>query len=391
MELKLKLFMKNWIVSCLCLFLFCACVDDKVNYSYTLQPADTFLKYELDSDVKMPLLIRTTMGKNNYLCFQNFSSSELLIYDILSGSLVKRIRFEEEGANAIRGGFLRGFMMADCNRIFISGSADGSLYETDTTGCIKNEIRFSKSGNEYCPHSCSDDNGQMELIDGKLYLPQGLNWQLGDKVMESLLMCCVDMSTGDVKPLPVTFPNELKKERVVKGGPTSIVSKYKFCFDGHRFVYSFAYSDELMIVDAKTFQVSYKSGKSHYISNVGVPTFRSDDIRNINRTLLETPAYDKILYDNENKVYYRIVYVPQEIEKDKDLISLLRYGRKQFSIMIYDENFNVIGEELFPEYTYNPQLSFVYKGSLYISTNHVMSPDYSDDILSFQKIDLVKL
>lgn len=383
--------MKNWIVSCLWLFLFCACADDEVNYSYILQPADTFLRYELDSDVKMPLLIRTNMGVNDYLCFQNFSSSELLIYDIPSGSLVKRIRFEEEGANAIRGGFLRGFMMTGCNRIFISGLADGSLYETDTTGCIKNEMRFSKSRNGYCPHSCSGDNGQMELIDGKLYLPQGLNWQLGDKVMESPLMYRVDMATGNVKPLPITFPEELQRERVVIGGPTSIVSKYKFCFDGYRFVYSFAYSDELMIVDAKTFEISYKSAKSRYISNIGVPVFRSDDIRNINRTLLESPAYDKILYDDENKVYYRIVYVPQEIEKGMNLISLIRSGRKQFSVMVYDENFNVIGEELFPEYSYNPQLSFVYKGDLYISTNHVMSPDYSDDILSFQKMDLVKL
>lgn len=112
---------------------------------------------------------------------------------------------------------------------------------------------------------------------------------------------------------------------------------------------------------------------------------------NVNRILLESPAYDKILYDNENEVYYRIVYVPQNIEKNTDMISLIRSGRKQFSIMTYDKNFNVIGEDLFPEYTYNPKLSFVYQGSLYISTNHVMSPDYSDDILSFQKMDLVKL
>ena len=79
------------------------------------------------------------------------------------------------------------------------------------------------------------------------------------------------------------------------------------------------------------------------------------------------------------------------MEENVDLISMIRGGRKLFSIMIYDENFNVIGENLFPEYTYNPRLSFVYKGSLYIRTNHVMSPDYSDDILSFQKMNLVKL
>ena len=383
--------MKEWIIFCLWLVLFCSCADDKGDDSYTLQPTDTYLRYELDSDVRMPLLIRTSMGDNDYLYFQNFNAPELLVYDIPSGDLVKRTVFNVEGSNAIRGGFLRGFMMTDCNQIFISGSADGTIYETDTTSLIKNEIRFSEKKDGYCPRPCSDDNGQMELIDGRLYLPQGADYRLGNKVMESSLMCSVDIKSRGVEALPINFPPQLRKIRVKRGEPTSIASKYKACFDGQRFVYSFAYSDELMVVDAKTFETSYKSGKSRYISNMGVPVFRSDDMKGINRTLLESPAYDNVLYDNENKVYYRIVYVPQEIEEDKDFISLIRGGRKQFSIMIYDENFNVIGEKLFPEYTYNPRLCFVYKGSLYISTNHVMNPDYSDDILSFQKMDLVKL
>ncbi len=384
--------MKKWSFFFWGLVFLCSCTEDKASYSYTLQPADAFLRYELDSDVKMPLLVRTCTGENDYLYFQNFSAPELLVYDIPSGSLIKRTRFEKEGVNAVRGGFFRGFMMTDCDRIFISGLADGRIYETDTTGCIKNEMRFSDSENEYCPLVCMDDNGKMELIDGKLYLPQGLNFQLDDKVMEGPLMCCVDMETGDARPLSINFPQQLKEERVVRGEPTNIAADYKYCFDGHHFVYSFAYSDELMVVDTQTFDVSYKPGKSRYVSGgIRVPTFRNTDMANVERRILESPAYDNILYDNENEVYYRIVYVPQEIEKDMDLISLIRSGRKQFSVMVYDENFNVIGEERFPEYAYNPKLIFVYQGSLYISTNHVMSPDYSDDILSFQKMDLVKL
>ena len=78
------------------------------------------MKYELDSDVKMPLLVRTCMGNNDYLYFQNDVWPELLIYDLPNGSLIKRNRFEVEGTNAIQGGFLHGFMMTDCNHIFIS-------------------------------------------------------------------------------------------------------------------------------------------------------------------------------------------------------------------------------------------------------------------------------
>ena len=383
--------MKTCFFFCLWLALFCSCTDDKVNYSYTLLPTDTFLKYELDSDVKMPLLVRTCMGDNDYLYFQNDIWPELLIYDIPSGSLIKRNRFEVEGKNAIQGGFLHGFMMTDCNHIFISGMANGYLYETDTTGCIKHEIRFSENRNGYRPLSCFKDNGKMELIDGKLYLPQSLNWQLGDNVMESPLMCNVDLESGNVEPLSMVFPQQLEKECFVRGQPTAIAAEYKYCFDGNNFVCSFSYLNELIIVDPMTCQVSYKSDKSRYISKIGIPFSRNLDLNQFNKKFLESPSYGNILYDNENKVYYRIVYVPQDIENDMNMISLIHCGRKQFSIMIYDENFNVIGEDLFPEYTYNPRLCFVYKGSLYISTNHVMNPDYSDDILSFQKIELVKL
>ena len=110
----------------------------------------------------------------------------------------------------------------------------------------------------------------------------------------------------------------------------------------------------------------------------------------LQRELCEYPSYGKIIYDSCNKVYYRVAYVPQEIDKDVDALSLFRTGRKQFSIMILDEDFNVIGEHLFPPYTYNPRLSFVSKGKLYISLNNIMNPDYSDDVIRFQMVELVK-
>ena len=59
--------MKKWISSCLWFLMLCSCSHDNINYTYTLQSVDTFLRYELDSDVKMPLVVRTCMGDNDYL------------------------------------------------------------------------------------------------------------------------------------------------------------------------------------------------------------------------------------------------------------------------------------------------------------------------------------
>ena len=145
-----------------------------------------------------------------------------------------------------------------------------------------------------------------------------------------------------------------------------------------------------MVVNPLTHQVEYKVVRSRYIGEMKPFSSESTNDAVLQREYCEHPSYGKIIYDSCNRVYYRVVYVPQEIDKKVAPLSLYRTGRKQFSIMILDEDFNVIGEHLFPPYTYNPRLSFVSKGKLYISLNNIMNPDYSDDVIRFQMVELVK-
>lgn len=366
-----------------------SCSNGKKQNFYDLQPVDSFLNYKLDSDVRMPLLVRHCKSDKEYLYFQNGHLSELLIYDMHQGNLIKRKAFEIEGKDAIKGGFLNGFMMVDCHHIYISGLAGCDLYETDTTGCIKRQINYAMTSEGDKLVCCFKDNGSFRFLNGKLYLPQSLNWQLGDEVLEkSSLLCCIDTASGNIKSLPVQFPELVN--HIVRGTSATIAFEYKYCFDGNRFVYSFAYLDEVLVVDPITFKVEYKLAKSQYLDNLRCPSYQGSDERKLQKQLCEYPAYGRIIYDSCHKVYYRVAYVPQEIEKSVDILSLFRSGRKQFSILILDERFDVIGEHLFPTYTYNPRLCFVSEGKLYISTNNSMNPDYSDDILSFQQMELVK-
>ncbi|MEG0464812.1 MAG: hypothetical protein RR592_13220, partial [Bacteroides sp.] len=60
-------------------------------------------------------------------------------------------------------------------------------------------------------------------------------------------------------------------------------------------------------------------------------------------------------------------------------------------IIILDKDMNVVGETLFPEYTYNAYLLFVRKDGLYVSATHFKRPDFDENRLRFQKIELVKL
>ena len=383
--------MKKFLICALAVALFCSCGNKGKNYSYTLQTVDTFLNYHLSSDVKVPLMIRSCMddaGKE-YVYFQNGILPDLLIYDIHNETLVKRVKFEIEGPDAIEGGFSDGFMMTDCNHIYISSKVEPELYVTDTTACIKRKLSYAETADGYKPVCCFQDNGVFQFIDGKLYLPQGINFRYGKEVMEkSVLLCRLDTLSGEVESLPFKFPKI--GSSIHRGSPGNVNTYYQFCFNGQEFVYSFEYMDDLMVVNPLTHQVDYKVVRSRYIGEMKPFSTQSTNDAVLQREYCEHPSYGKIIYDSYNKVYYRVAYVPQEIDKDVDALSLFRTGRKQFSIMILDEDFNVIGEHLFPPYTYNPRLSFVSKGKLYISLNNIMNPDYSDDVIRFQMVELVK-
>ena len=72
-------------------------------------------------------------------------------------------------------------------------------------------------------------------------------------------------------------------------------------------------------------------------------------------------------------------------------MEVLEYGGKKFSIIILDKSLNIIGETLFPNYTYNPKLILILKDGIYICNSNPQNPDFSDDVLSFQKFELKKI
>ena len=104
-----------------------------------------------------------------------------------------------------------------------------------------------------------------------------------------------------------------------------------------------------------------------------------------------SPSYGNIMYDKYRQVYYRFVYPEVEFDQSEDFLSIFREGRKQFSILILDKELSIIGETLFPVYTYNSNLAFVNEKGLYLSVSHYKRTDFDENILRFQRIDLVDI
>ena len=372
-----------------------SCSEDKrdVNDSMSLVPTEDYLEYEIDSDSEVPIYNLYTFEDNSteYLTFSNRYSRTILIYELLTGKFVKKVEFAGEGPNGI-GQWLYGYMMKDFDHIYVPSAHKAELFLSDTTGVLRKRIDyvFTEEGMKTVRlYYMNQYNVQLTFIDNLLYIPQNLNATLGEDrwVEESPVCIVVDTITHKVKRLPMGFPQLIsgRDVRNTIGGDLS----YSQVYDGTNFVYSFSMDEKLYKVHHQTGDIKTYPVKSRYVKNLKFEKVLQDFPLLVKKTC-EIAEYGNIFYDKYRKVYYRFVYPETELDVNLDYLKILHTGKKEFSIMILDEEFNILGETKFPAFTYVPHICFIREDGLYISTSHFMREDYSDDLLRFQRIELVK-
>ena len=113
------------------------------------------------------------------------------------------------------------------------------------------------------------------------------------------------------------------------------------------------------------------------------------DFNKILKAGCEEATYEDIIFYKYRNVYYRFACPQTEVDSKDSYLEITRYGKKLFTIVILDKDLNIIGEKLFPEFTYVPTAHLIRKDGLYISCSHFKNPNYSDDVLCFQKIKLI--
>jgi hypothetical protein len=102
---------------------------------------------------------------------------------------------------------------------------------------------------------------------------------------------------------------------------------------------------------------------------------------------IQTPKYTDIVYDKHRNLYYRFCQLPVKYEKGMYLppnVSEIM----PFSIMVLDENFKIIGEQLFAANKYLYTNYFVNEEGLWISTSNPENPHFDENKLSFVLLTL---
>lgn len=106
----------------------------------------------------------------------------------------------------------------------------------------------------------------------------------------------------------------------------------------------------------------------------------------------EKPIHSVLKYDHYKDVFYLMTYLPvKDIEKDRKDI-LKHYNAPKFkpiSLMVLDNEFQLIDEIELPGRHYDLYDFFVTKDGLYISTNNEFNENFNEDALRFDLFDLL--
>ncbi|MDR0795647.1 MAG: DUF4221 domain-containing protein [Tannerella sp.] len=369
------------------LFLFSCGGNNAGEDSVTLIKSEKTLSFQLDSETKSVILALfpyTDPDGKEYLTFQNARKNEILFYEMNTGKFLYKIKPYLEGPDGV--GRLLGYHIKDLNTIYLTNRDRKPVFVViDSTAAVKERINYGKDVNGMGLRSYASMSSIYQPIieyDNKLYHTVGLS-RFAEPNPATFTF---DLNTKEIKALPFehpVFPVSYKKDRLA-----GLEEEFSRCFDGTHFIYSYHFDESIYVTTPDHLSARKIPVKSRYVREVEFtellpsgPTFKSD---------LESSHYGNLYFDPYRDVYYRLAYPKNEVEETGYFIDLLNYGRKVFSIIILNRDFQIIGETLFPEYIYNPRIMFIREDGLYICSSHFKNPDYSDDVLSFDCFRLEK-
>ena len=325
-----------------------------------------------------------------YLFFGNLEKRqhELLIYDIEKQNLHKRIPLEKEGPNGVPA--IWGCIpFYDSKTFLVSQHNAGKTTIIDGEGNVirrynmKHNIKNGLWAD--CRYGTSFIYMPSFTKDSIVYFSNGIfrqyminqrmnrdNWRIVP------MFNFLDLRNGHINTLSIKYPDIFEYDvRTPAGG--GYVFSYDYNYIHDRLVCSFTGYDSIMVTDDLK-QVHWYNGKSRYLKSMRPKVYEADGFDWV-REATENASYHNIMYDKYRDVYYRIAEFPYELKQNESPFDDPK-GR-EFSIIIFDKDLNIIGETKFPGNKYLYKMSFVGRDGLYISENNEANPEFDENKLVF--------
>ncbi|MDR2916490.1 MAG: DUF4221 domain-containing protein [Tannerella sp.] len=373
------------IACCICL----SCSNSKSKQSgsnkYELKEVvGKDLSFRINDDTKFifsSLFPYTDKSGKEYLTFLSHMKNLILFYDLQTGKYIFDVKLETEGPDGV--GIAQGYHIEDLDNIYIASTLPG-LTKVDTSGNKKQFIEYGQTNNGHyvVPNFTSSSYIYAPAIihAGKIYITQ-LPYS-GSKTSAIPVSVAIDTISQTFEELPFRFPPIIDDKELAG---TVISIQFSREFNDKQLIYSFFMDNNIYVTDIETNEAKKIPAQSKYINDFQFLKF-TDDREKVYKALLESSYYYNILYDKYRNIYYRFAIIGSEVTKKPEysFFDIYANGFIQFSVIILDKDFNIIGETLFPKYTYNPSIAFVHKDGLYISDSHILNPTFDENKLSFK-------
>ena len=325
-----------------------------------------------------------------YLYFENRQKSmyDIIIFDLENQIVSKRIPIQREGSNGIPA-MMGSKPFFDSNNLMVFQHNISRISFLNGKGevirnfPIKKEgyfIEFNLSSYFYMPTFAKDS---------VIYISQrskGKGKRVGyDKIP---LFISFNQKTGEIDWLPLYFPTNFDGDYTIVKGEDAF--SYDYNNINNQLICSFTNYDSIMVTENLK-DVKWYNAKSRYLKNMK-PNIdnHTNDIYGLIKNE-EKPKYLHLMYDKYRNVYYRFAEMPCKLAKDETPYDNFAPKAREFSVIILNDKFEIIGETKFPGNKYFYRMSFVGKDGLYISENNLANPEFDENKLVFSCFKLVDI
>lgn len=360
---------------------------------YTCSDEDTVnnsrYSFEKISELKVPLSVEipptTTSSKayqmngGEFIFLVNKRTNSLVQISTENTADIQYHQFEQEGPNGV--GLIRGVAKFDDHTlILVSERPTHYFYDLTEKTITTSELTEFGSGELLTQANfTSNDYEEYCKIGSKGYFQQSsMTWStsLGRDNPEYKLLAYYDEQSREYHLADFKFPSDYNTTTEYMNRPSTAT-------DGSS-IYLSLFSDHRIHVYNEKKQYS-KLAKSKHLPEKFASISINDQGQNTMEYLAIQPCYLGLIYDKYRDIFYRIAKVTkeQDINVLKKNSQFYAFRPMQFSILVLDNQLNLLSETLLPPDKYLHMNCFVLKEGLAISKMHPANSELSEDHLEF--------
>ena len=312
-----------------------------------------------------------------YIVSLNKLRNSIDIFDTSKQQITKHISIEDNKGLL---GEIRGFYAFDFNNMVII--TPGKLVFFDSNGVINDYVDFYKlNGYDYSklgepaitpqfPLNISFFNGSPTMLfysyrEAKEYINH-------DAVLQ------YETTTKKLNVLPIQY-SDYFKDNEGKLGFLAYLNLGHVSKD--YIVYNFVYESNVYRYNRVTQKTELFGGKINDVDPLA-KVFEDGGVDDeMSNHAIENPHYFRLLYDQQNKLYYRPVWKQIKYRQGGNYFN--SFIDKELIVSIFDEKLNLVGNHYLPKNTYAIHRWFMSDKGLVLSPTHPNSKFSDEDVLEF--------